>query len=174
MIYGFAKQSGGHVAIYSEEGHGTTMKLYLPRAREGAAAARASEETAAEIPRARGETVLVVEDDAEVRQLAVAMLEGLGYRVLQAPDGPAALANLKDSSLPDRLLSDVLLSSSLSGPALAKKVKRELPAIKVLFMSGYADYAARHNGLTETDAEMLNKPFCMRDLAVKVRDLLDR
>ncbi len=172
MIYGFAKQTGGHVAIYSEEGHGTTVKLYLPRAGEDTA--QAGEETATEAPRARGETVLVVEDDADVRQLAVAMLEDLGYRVLQAPDGWAALLVLEESAPPDLLFSDMVLPRGLSGPDLAEKVKRELPAIKVLFMSGYTEYATRHNGLAGNGAELLNKPFRKRELALKVREVLDR
>ena len=172
MIYGFAKQTGGHVAIYSEEGHGTTVKLYLPRAGEDTA--QAGEETATEAPRARGETVLVVEDDADVRQLAVAMLEDLGYRVLQAPNGWAALLVLEESAPPDLLFSDMVLPRGLSGPDLAEKVKRELPAIKVLFMSGYTEDATRHNGLAGNGAELLNKPFRKRELALKVREVLDR
>ncbi len=116
----------------------------------------------------------MVEDDGDVRQLAVTMLEALGYRVLQAPDGPAALVILEDCSPPDLLLSDVVLPGGLSGPDLAEKVKRELPAIKVLFMSGYADYAARHSGLAGHGAELLKKPFRKRALALKVRGVLDR
>ena len=172
MVYGFAKQSGGHVTIYSEQGHGTTVKLYLPRMREEAAGA--GDGTVTEVPRAKGETVLVVEDDADVRQLAVAMLEGLGYRVLQAPDGPAALVILDNCPPPELLLSDLVLPRGLSGPDVAEKVKRALPAIKVLFMSGYANHAARHRSLAMTDAELLNKPFSMRELALKVRGALDR
>ena len=170
MIYGFAEQSGGHVTISSEEGHGTTIKLFLPRAEK---AVGVREGAVTEIPRAKGETILVIEDDTDVRQLAVAMLQDLGYRVLQAPDGNAALLLLKESSAPDLLLSDVVLPYGLSGPDVAEKVKRELPAIKLLFMSGYTDYGTHHSGLTESGAELLNKPFRKQELARKVRRALE-
>jgi prevent-host-death family protein len=173
MIYGFVKQSGGHLAIDSEVGQGTTVRLYLPRAAEEAAPEDA-EETGTEALRARGETVLVVEDNRDIRQLAVDLLEELGYRVLQAPDGWAALSLLEKSDPPDLLLSDVVLPRRLSGPDLAEKVKLELPTIKVLFMSGYADDAARDNGVAGNGTELLNKPFRKHELASMVRGVLDR
>jgi CheY-like chemotaxis protein len=172
MIYGFVKQSDGQLAIYSEPGHGTTVKLYLPRTE--AAAERTRPETTAAVHQGQGETVLVVEDDPDVRQLAVTLLKELGYKVLEAPDGTAALAILERSPRPDLLLSDVVLSGALNGPELAREAGQLFPGIKVLFISGYAESAAHHNGLTGGHSELLNKPFHRRDLARKVRSVLDR
>ena len=113
MVYGFAKQSGGHVDIYSEEGQGTTVKLYLPRAAGTPVVARARAE--AGLPRGRGETVLVIEDDPDVRELAVAMLDGLGYRTLDAPLAASARESLEREKV-DLVLSDVVLPGGVSGP----------------------------------------------------------
>ena len=173
MVYGFAKQSGGHVAIYSEATLGTTVKIYLPRSAGEAAGVR-EQDAAVEIPRARGEAVLVVEDDSDVRRFAVSMLEDLGYRVLQAPDGWAALSLLKEAGPPDLLLSDIVLPRLLSGPDLAEMVRNDYPAIKVLLMSGYAKYSAEQKGLIKGGVELLNKPFRRQELAHKVRQALAR
>jgi two-component system CheB/CheR fusion protein len=171
MVYGFAKQSGGHVTIHSEEGRGTTAKVYLPCADKQAV--RLETNFLAAEPRARGETVLVLEDDPDVRSLAVAVLQSLSYEVMEAPDGESALALLRNSHRVDLLLSDVVLSEGLSGPEVAERARRAKPALKVLFMSGYPRAAIRSRGRLGDEAEMLNKPFRRYDLAQKVRAALD-
>jgi CheY-like chemotaxis protein len=171
MVYGFAKQSGGHAAIYSEQGHGTTIRLYLPRTEAPADAPGPAEQ---EAPQGRGETVLLVEDSADVRRLAERLLEDLGYRVFTAEDARTALGILERVPRPDVLLSDVVLPGGLSGPDLAKEARERYPGLQVLFMSGYAEHAARINGPVEQGAELLNKPFRKRDLALRLRAVLDR
>jgi CheY-like chemotaxis protein len=171
MVYGFARQSGGHATIHSERGRGTTVKLYLPRAERSDRLA--PKKAPAEEPKARGETVLVLEDDADVRQLAVSILEGLGYEVLEAQDGKAALAVLEESARIDLLLSDVVLSGGMSGPQVAEEARDRYPAMKVLFMSGHAEAALRHHRALRGDTELINKPFRRRELAQKVRATLD-
>ncbi len=172
MVYGFAKQSDGHVAIDSQAGKGTTVSLYLPRALAGVLASRPDWERAA--PEGRGETVLVVEDEPEVLDLTATLLEGLGYDVVKAPDGSAALAALDGPSRVDLLLSDVVLPGGLAGPDLAGQIKERRPGIKVLFMSAYPDQAVRGNDIASHGAELLAKPFRKKDLAQKVRAALER
>ena len=172
MIYGFLKQSEGHATIYSEPGHGTTIRLYLPLV-EGEAE-QAQDETITDTPGATGETILVVEDDVDVRELAVDVLRHLKYEVMEAPDAKTALSLLaKQSVSPHLMLSDVVLPGGLSGPDLAEKVKREFPNMKVLFMSGYANRAAQSSNLTENGAQLIDKPFRIPELASKVREVLD-
>jgi CheY-like chemotaxis protein len=172
MVFGFAKQSGGHVAIYSEEGHGTTVKLYLPQT--GKTAKRVEVSATKDVPLGQGETVLVVEDDGDVRELAVLMLEELGYQVLEAGDGKSGLAVLEDAPGVDLLLTDMVLAGGMSGQDLANEATRRNGGLKVLFMSGYAENAAQLNGWVEKGADLLQKPFRIRDLATKVRTVLDR
>jgi len=144
MIFGFAKQSGGHVAIYSEEGKGTTVKLYLPQT--GAKAKHMEVSAREDVPRGRGETVLVVEDDGDVRELAVLLLEELGYEVIEARDGKSGLAVLEEVPGIDLLLADMVLAGGMSGRDLANEATRQNGGLKVLFMSGYAENAAQLNG----------------------------
>ncbi|MFQ5776242.1 MAG: type II toxin-antitoxin system prevent-host-death family antitoxin [Kiloniellaceae bacterium] len=172
MVYGFAQQSGGHVAIDSAPDRGTTVRLYLPRAAKEVAA-RPREEAAGAQPTAQGETVLVLEDDSAVRELAVAILEDLGYRVVTAPDGRAAVAALDQAAEIDLLLSDVVLPGGTSGPDVAEHAKRRRPGIKVLFMSGYAADSLVPNGPLDNGVALINKPFRKADLAHKVREVLD-
>ncbi len=172
MVYGFAKQSGGHVTIYSEEGVGTTVKMYLPRSLEEADEAPVEEHETE--PRSRGEVILVVEDDPDVRMLAVALLSDLGYRVLEARDGRSALAALDRTSRVDMLFTDVVLPEGMSGPNLAAEVKRRFPGVAVLFTSGYTDNAIIHQGRLDKGVELLNKPYRKVALAQKVRSVLDR
>jgi PAS domain S-box-containing protein len=172
MVYGFAKQSDGEVSIHSEEGRGTTVRLYLPRAK--AAADKAARETSTKEPNGRGETILVVEDDPDVRALAEVVLENLRYRVLTAEDGRTGLAVLEKAPGVDLLLSDVVLPGGMSGPDLAEQVSRRSPGLKVLFMSGYVDTAVQHHSPLPKNAELLNKPFRRNELAQKVRAMLDR
>lgn len=171
MIYGFAKQSGGHVKLYSEEGRGTTVKLYLPRIDEAAETADRAE--AGQELRGRGQVVLVVEDDTDVRTLAVKMLAGLGYRVIDAPDARAALDVLGSGERVDLLLSDVVLPGGMSGPDLVRRVRERDPALKVVFMSGYAAEAANRNGFVGAKATLLTKPFERRELAEALRRTLE-
>ena len=171
-IYGFLKQSGGHATIYSEQGDGTTIRLYLPLV--AGEVERIDEEPTSEVPGSTGETILVVEDDADVRELAVDVLKHLKFEVMEAPDASTALSLLEQQSAPPHLLlSDVVLPGGLSGPELAEKVKHDFPGIKVLFMSGYADHAAQSSNLTENGAQLIDKPFRIPELASKVRDVLD-
>ncbi|MEN8195679.1 MAG: PAS domain-containing protein, partial [Pseudomonadota bacterium] len=164
MIYGFAKQSGGHVAIYSEEGSGTTVKLYLPRARDLVISCKP--EDLADLPRGRGETVLVLEDDDDVRALAVRILEGLGYRVLEASRAEAADRALAEADQVDMLLSDVVLPGKMNGPDFARQAREAHPALKVLFMSGYPAEAARRDGFADLGgAPLLRKPLDRGQLA---------
>jgi PAS domain S-box-containing protein len=176
MIYGFAKQSDGEVSIHSEEGRGTTVRLYLPRAEE--ATDKADGEISTEGPKAgphaNGETILVVEDDPDVRALAEVVLENLRYRVLTAEDGRSGLAALEKAPGVDLLLSDVVLPGGMSGPDLAEHVRRRSPRVKVLFMSGYVDTAIQHHSPLPKKAELLKKPFRKNELAQKVRAVLDR
>jgi signal transduction histidine kinase/CheY-like chemotaxis protein len=171
MVYGFAKQSDGHVTIDSEQGRGTTLTLYLPRAKR--CDQPVPRKAAAFEPTARGERLLVLEDDADVRRLAVSILESLGYDVLQAQSGEAALQALKRSGRVDLLLSDVVLSGGMSGPQVASLAKSWYPAMKILFMSGHAEDAIRRQTTQNGGIELINKPFRRRDLAQKVRAALD-
>ncbi len=172
MVYGFVKQTGGHITIYSEPGHGTTVKLYLPRAT--ASSRIAGQLRSEEQPGAQGETVLLVEDDEDVRAFAASTLEDLGYLVIQAHDGPTALATLDDDVQVDLLLSDMVLPGGTDGTDLAKAVMERRPAIKVLMMSGYAQNAMLGSGPLAGDIELLSKPFRRRDLAQRTRAALDR
>ena len=171
MVYGFVKQSGGYVTIYSEEGEGTTIKLYLPRSTETEAVERKS--VPGEVPVARGETVLVVEDDPDVRTLAVALLSSLGYQILEAATGVAALEQLGSTTRVNLLLTDVMLAGGMNGRELAAEAERRALGIQVLYMSGYTADAIMHHGRLDADAELLQKPFRRADLARAVRRVLD-
>jgi PAS domain S-box-containing protein len=171
MIYGFVKQSGGHVTVYSEEGEGTTIKLYLPRSTATEAVER--KPVTDEVPVAPGETVLVVEDDPDLRTLSVALLSNLGYQVMEAATGPAALEQLGSTTRVNLLLTDVVLPGGMNGRELAAEVEQCAPGIPVLYMSGYAEDAITHHGRLDPDAELLQKPFSRADLARAVRKILD-
>ncbi len=165
MVYGFAKQSGGHVSLYSELGRGTTAKLYLPQATKSEIAASAP----AEVQPTGTETVLLVEDDDEVRAAARKLLSGLGYRVVEAADAVTALSLLEQQSDLRLLFTDVVLAQGASGPELARDARRLRPGLKVLFMSGYVrDTVAFHEQL-EQDAHFIAKPFRKEELARKLR-----
>ncbi|HYE00103.1 MAG TPA: PAS domain-containing protein [Alphaproteobacteria bacterium] len=170
MVYGFVKQSGGHVKIYSEPGHGTTVRLYLPRVRE---AEQIQAEPAAGPPVSGGtETVLVVEDDREVRATVVELLGELGYRVLQAEDGQSALAIVKSGIPIDLLFTDVVMPGPLRSPDLARQAQALQPGMAVLFTSGYTENAIVHGGRLDAGVSLLSKPYRKEDLARKVRQLL--
>jgi CheY-like chemotaxis protein len=172
MVYGFAKQSEGHVRIYSEEGKGTTVKLYLPRHR-GSEEADEAETQAAGVPRAEaGETVLVVEDEPVVRGVIIEVLSELGYRALEAADGPSGLKLLQSRSRIDLLITDVGLPG-INGRQLADQARERRPDLKVLFVTGYAENATLANGFLEPGMAMLTKPFAVDALMRKVSQLLD-
>ncbi len=169
MVYGFARQSGGHVKIYSEMGLGTTVKLYLPRSVH-------SEDLMVEVnqqPVVGGnETILVVEDDEQVRATAVEMLTDLGYRVLKAADADSALA-VVESGLPiDLLFTDVVMPGNLRSPELARRARQRLPDIAVLFTSGYTENAIVHGGRLDEGVNLLAKPYTREALSRKIRHVL--
>lgn len=173
MVYGFVKQSGGHVQIYSEVGQGTTVRLYLP-ARDDAAHA-AEQRTAASSARApAGETVLVVEDDHRVRRISIRRLKELGYTVIETESGPAALKVLDDGRPIDILFTDVVMSGGMTGIDLAHEARRRRPGLKILFTSGHAEPAVVRGGLLTTNAGWLGKPYGINELDTKLRELLDR
>jgi len=173
MIYGFAKQSNGHLKIYSEVGHGTTVRLYLPRpagdASETAAPASATVPTASQ-----GETILAVEDDAGVRSLVVSQLTGLGYTVIEAANGPRALAILETDRRVDLLFTDVVMPGGMTGKVLAERAMATRPALKVLFTSGYTENTIVHHGKLDADVHFLAKPYKLESLARRVREALER
>lgn len=167
MVYGFARQSGGFATIESALGRGTTVRLYLPRVETEAVDAKT--EPRSEAPRARGETVLVIEDDPEVCDLAMTLLESLGYQVVYAHDGAQALDILAATPGIDLVLSDVMLPGGLLGPEVVRKARHARPDLPVLFMSGYADAEARSSDLLAQGATVINKPFRRYDLACQLR-----
>ncbi|GGD81088.1 response regulator [Caballeronia grimmiae] len=171
MVYGFVKQSGGHVKVYSEEGHGTTVRIYLPRARE-----EEDLETNTEAGPAKGgsETILVVEDDEEVRATVVDLLADLGYRVLRAKDAHSALAIVESGVPIDLIFTDVVMPGPLRSTELARKARERVPGIAVLFTSGYTDNAIVHAGRLDEGIDLLSKPYTHEALARKVRLVLGR
>lgn len=172
MVYGFVKQSGGHMTIDSEVGRGTTVRLYLPPSQEKPLAVAATSIEPASP--GNGEMILVVEDDKEVRALAVNCLASLGYRTLEAEDGESALAVLEHAPEIALLFSDVVLPGGMSGPDLTREVQRRRPDIKVLFTSGYAEDALTHHGRHDEDFELIGKPYRIADLARSLRAILGR
>ncbi|QRN93593.1 response regulator [Archangium violaceum] len=170
MVYGFVKQSGGHIKLYSEVGHGTTIKLYLPRALE----AESADAKVVTGPIMGGtETILVVEDDAEVRATVVEMVTELGYRVLKAVDAQSALVILQSGVPIDMLFTDVVMPGPVRSPELAKQARTLIPDIEVLFTSGYTENAIVHGGRLDAGVQLLSKPYSREDLARKLRQLLD-
>lgn len=171
MAYGFVKQSGGHIKIYSELGHGTTIKIYLPRSLES------EEETPTRIktPIVGGtETILVVEDDPKVQVTVVDMLTQLGYLVLKANDAQSALTVIQSGIGIDLLFTDVVMPGTLRSPELARQARQLLPNLQVLFTSGYTQNAIVHGGRLDPGVELLSKPYGRDDLARKVRAVLGR
>ncbi len=171
MVYGFVKQSGGGVAIESAPGRGTKVTLYLPRARDEAAAAAAPQASAGTpLPRGR-ETILVVEDDPAVRDLVTDQLTTLGYRVLVAGNGSTARNILYGGEAVDLLFTDVMMPGGISGTQLAAEAEQRLPALKILFTTGYSEVPALANA--RRGMALLRKPYKTRDLARTVRETLD-
>ncbi|MGN2243855.1 PAS domain S-box protein [Frateuria sp. GZRR33] len=172
QVYGFVRQSGGHVKLYSEPGHGTTVRIYLPRLREEEAAGGAAEGDAAIAPGGLQELILVVEDEPSVRQFSVDALEELGYRVLQADGAPAALRLLDRHPDVALLFTDIVMPE-VNGRRLADEVHHRRPDLPILFTTGYTRDAVVHQGVLDPDVELLGKPFTIDELARKVRAMLD-
>jgi PAS domain S-box-containing protein len=171
MIYGFARQSAGHARIYSEVGRGTTVKLYLPRAHAAALAPVA--DSSSVLQRGLGETVLVVEDEQNVRQLIVEVLKDLGYHHLEAAEARGAISILESDAKIDLLVTDVGLPY-MNGRQLAEIARHRRPGLKVLFITGYAQNAAVRGGFLGQDMDMLTKPFAIDALASKLRAVLEK
>lgn len=170
MVFGFAEQSGGEAVIHSEENEGTTVKLYLPRAQIQVGDQPKPQREA--VPRGLGETILVVEDDPEVRSLAEMMLRNLGYEVVSAENASIARQTVESSSEISLILSDVILPGGTSGPEFAEQIRTSHPEMNVLFMSGYSAEAAKRNGFFGSDSMLLNKPFRIAQLAKAVKAAL--
>ncbi len=169
-VYGIVKQSGGHIAVYSEVGHGTTFKVYLPLA-EGTVAPQAAAAARDQLTPGT-ETVLLVEDEDRVRVLTRRVLEKNGYKVVEALNGAEALRYFDGNPEPvDLIITDVVMPE-MSGPQLAQQIRLRQPDLKVLFLSGYTDSALSHNGVLNMEKNFLQKPFTPDSLARKVREIL--
>jgi CheY-like chemotaxis protein len=172
QVYGFVKQSRGHVKIYSEVGEGTTVKIYLPRHHSDA-----DEKAEPVVHRAtrgrRSETILVVEDDEDVRTYSTESLRELGYSVLEAPHARAALQTLETHPEIALIFTDVGLPGGMNGRQLVEEVRKRNQMVKVLFTTGYARNAIVHDGRLDPGVELLPKPFTQAALGAKVRDILD-
>jgi signal transduction histidine kinase/DNA-binding response OmpR family regulator len=169
QAYGFVKQSGGHIKIYSEVGEGTTVKLYLPRTRQ-------VEEVAAPVSakpvQGGNERILVVEDDEDVREAAAEMLRELGYQVLAAENAQAALRQLSEGADPQLLFTDVVMPGPIPTREFTRQVQQLRPGIRILYTSGYTQNAIVHNGRLDDDAYLLSKPYRRDELARKIRGVL--
>lgn len=168
MVHGFAKQSGGHIEIYSELGHGTAISLYLPDAND-AAALSSNNDVESSIPEAHNETVMVVEDDPNVRAITVARLEDLGYQIAEAETGQRALDILAQGQPIDVLLTDMVMPGGMTGAELARQVRTTYPNVRVVFTSGYAEGGTMPKDRTP----WLRKPYTLYQLARTLRELLD-
>jgi len=173
QVYGFVRQSAGHVRIYSEPGHGTTVKIYLPR-HQGAGEHAPRAERLPDAARASGrETILVVEDDEALRAFAVEALGELGYRVLQAADAQIALDTLDREPEVDLLFTDVVMPGGRNGRQLADEAVKRRPTLKVLFTTGYTRNAIIHHGRLDPGVNLIGKPYTFEELGTRVRTLLD-
>jgi PAS domain S-box-containing protein len=171
MVYGFVKQSGGHIKIYSESGRGTTIRLYLPRiVAHQEAEPQVLDHALATGP--KSELILVGEDDPDVRKLVLGMVDSLGYRTIAAIDGPSALEALERVGKVDLLFTDVVLPRGMNGAALAKVAQERQKDLRVLYMSGYTRNAILHNGALDEGVQLITKPFRKADLAQKLREVL--
>jgi signal transduction histidine kinase/CheY-like chemotaxis protein len=172
QVYGFVKQSGGHVRIYSEPGQGTSVKLYLPRFL-GTGELVAKPELSNVVPTgSAGQIVLVVENEGRVRQLTVAMLSELGYTVMDA-DGPVSALRVLDTNPEVRLLFADIVMPDMNGRQLAEEAQRRNASLKVLYTTGYTRDAIVHNGVLDADVQLISKPFTLEQLANKVKEVFD-
>ena len=172
MTYGFAKQSGGQVRIYSEVSKGTTMRIFLPR-HAGEEDAESLPAQLTEAPRAQaGETVLIVDDDEAVRMLVTEVLQELGYGAIEAADGTSGLNVLQSNARIDLLITDVGLPGGINGRQIADAARVRRPGLKVLFITGYAENAVVRNGYLEAGMQIMIKPFTMEALATRIQDVI--
>ena len=171
MIYGFARQSGGQVRIYSELGQGTTVCIYLPR-HHGDAEATLEHSDAGTSENGKGQTILVVDDEATIRHLIDEVLDEVGYTVIGAADGAAGLKVLQSGAKIELLITDVGLPNGMNGRQVADAARSLRPGLKVLFITGFAENAAVGNGHLEPGMELLTKPFSLDALTAKVADML--
>ncbi len=172
MVYGFVKQSGGHVSLYSEEGQGTTVKLYFPRYK-GAMGTADTDERQPPPKASREEVILVVEDNEDVRSYSVSILRELGYTVLEASEAERALQILEGADRVDLLFTDVVLPGR-NGRLMADAAKLLRPGLRVLFTTGYSRNAIVHQGRLDADVYLISKPFTFDQLAARVRDVIDQ
>ncbi len=170
MVYGIIKQSGGHIFVYSEPGHGTTFKIYLP-------CTDAAPDVTADVQRVKehrggNEHILVVEDEAKLRRLFEATIPSMGYRVTTAANGSEALVLVEERGLkPDLVITDVVMPG-MGGVELVERLRKNQPALRVLFMSGYTDNAIVHQGILDPGTPFIQKPFHIKDLAVKIKEVM--
>jgi len=174
MIHGFAKQSGGQVRIYSEPGHGSMVCLYLPRHHTDADVDDVPEIPVRQVPPARGETILVVDDEQTIRMLVCDVLTEMGYATKEAEDGATALVMLRSDARIDMLITDIGLPNGMSGRQLVDTAREARPAMRVLFITGYAENAVTGHGILEPGTTVLTKPFALETLAERVRDVMTR
>ncbi|GEM_PF-4038061 len=173
MVYGFAKQSGGHVNLYSEEGKGTTVRLYIPRAKTERERSEARENRTSLALPVGNEVILVVDDKDDVRQTAKRALEYLGYRTVEAANAEDALALLESGTKVDLLFTDIIMPGGILGTELARQALVRHPGLKVLFTSGFPDALRRQEAVLPANSCFLTKPYPRSELAIKVRQVLD-
>jgi CheY-like chemotaxis protein len=167
MVFGFVKQSGGHLKIYSEEGHGTTIRIYLPRS-TGAGQSAGEAEPQAEVERGH-ETVLIVEDDALVRKYVVTQVASLGYTTLEAANAAEALNIIDGGADIDLLFTDMIMPGAMNGRQLVDEALKRRPSLKTLFTSGYTENAIIHHGRLDPGVLLLAKPYRKPELARMLR-----
>jgi CheY-like chemotaxis protein len=170
MVFGFVKQSGGHIKIYSEQGHGTTVKIYLPRAT--GTSQDASEATLLPAIEGGNETILVVEDDALVRRYVITQIESLGYATLEAGNATEALALIDQHPGISLLFTDVIMPGPMNGRQLAIEAAGRLPGLRTLYTSGYTENAIVHHGRLDYGVLLLAKPYRKSELAKMLRAAL--
>jgi CheY-like chemotaxis protein len=172
MIYGFARQSGGQIRIYSELGKGTTMCLYLPRHDQAAEESDTRPLRIDDKPAGKGEVVLVIDDEPTVRMLISEVLEEQGYAVIEASDSPSGMRILQSAARINLLITDVGLPNGMNGRQVADAARQTRPTLKVSFITGYAENAVVGNGHLDKGMQMIAKPFAMDILAQKIRELV--
>ncbi len=172
MVFGFAKQSDGHVTIYSEVGHGTTVNLYMPSTNKSAVSGNLTNDEKTEA--SGSERILVVEDDENVRRITVSILTDQGYEIVSAVDGNEAIEHLKGDTVFGLLFTDVILPGGLNGVDIAKQAEQLQPNIKVLYTTGYAENSILHSGRLDRSVTLLNKPYRRAELLEQVRLVLDQ